>query len=217
MIPNWAPLDDIAPVARHNAWSDEHDLTGRLTLLYAGTLGLKHRPELLTRLTDRVRARGCDATLVVVNEGSALDVLRADAERLGVPLVPAPFQPFERLKEVLGSGDVLVVLLDQSAGVFSVPSKTLSYLCAGRPVLGLMPKENLAAELVEQAGGRVLPADDGSLEPAAEWVAEVLASPARASELGIRARRLAEQEFALDRCVERFEQVLHGAVERRSA
>ena len=25
------------------------------------------------------------------------------------------------------------------AGAFSVPSKTLSYLCAGRPVLGMMP------------------------------------------------------------------------------
>jgi len=42
---------------------------------------------------------------------------------------------------------VLLVVLDKSAGAFSVPSKTLSYLCAARPILGLMPDENLAAHL----------------------------------------------------------------------
>ena len=49
-----------------------------------------------------------------------------------------------------------VVLLERSAGAFSVPSKTLSYLCAGRPVVGLMPAENLAAEVrYLQGPGRV--------------------------------------------------------------
>ncbi|RZI91754.1 MAG: hypothetical protein EOO67_10000, partial [Microbacterium sp.] len=36
------------------------------------------------------------------------------------------------------------VTAGQQAGAFSVPSKTLSYLCAGRPVVGLMPEENAA-------------------------------------------------------------------------
>lgn len=214
VIPNWAPLDDIVPVPRANAWSDEHGLSGRRTLLYAGTLGLKHRPELLTELAERVRARGCDVDLVVVTEGAAVPVLREDAAARGVPLVLERFQPFDRLSEVLGTGDVLVVLLDASAGVFSVPSKTLSYLCAGRPVLGLMPKENLAAELVEEAGGRVLPPEPESLEAAADWVVELLEAPECAAGLGQRSRRLAEREFALDRCADRFEAVLRAAASR---
>lgn len=214
VIPNWAPLGDIVPVPRANAWSDEHFLTGRRTLLYAGTLGLKHRPELLTELAERVRARGLDVDLVVVTEGAAVPVLREDATARGVPLVLERFQPFDRLSEVLGTGDVLVVLLDASAGVFSVPSKTLSYLCAGRPVLGLMPKENLAAELVEEAGGRVLPPEPESLEAAADWVVELLEAPECAAGLGQRSRRLAEREFALNGCADRFEAVLRAAASR---
>ncbi len=157
MIPNWAPLEEIQPVTRANDWSHEHGLDEVRTLLYSGTLGLKHDPALLVALARQVIDAGQPVQLVVVNQGPAEQVLRDEAARLDVPLLLLPFQPYERLSDVLGSGDVLVVLLEQDAGAFSVPSKTLSYLCAGRPVLGLMPAENLAATLVSRVEGCVLP------------------------------------------------------------
>lgn len=211
VIPNWAPLDEINPVPRKNDWAVEHELDTVKTLLYSGTLGLKHNPELLVELAHRVIGVGQPVRLVVVNEGPAVPLLRAKAEQLGVPLDVLPFQPYERLSEVLGSGDVLVVLLESGAGQFSVPSKTLSYLCAGRPVLGLMPAENLAAQLIKRAGGCVLPPDAASLDPAASWIKTVLEGPDRAADLGDAARDLAESEFSLEVCTDRFEQILAKA------
>lgn len=211
VIPNWAPLDEIRPVARANAWSTEHDLDDECTLVYSGTLGLKHNPELLVGLARQVQDAGRSARLVVVNEGPAVDVLGREAERLDVPVTLLPFQPYERLSEVLGSGDVLVVLLEQTAGAFSVPSKTLSYLCAGRPVLGLMPEENLAAELIARAGGLVVPPSERSLPEAAAWVDKVLADGLLREELGEASRDLAELEFALTGCADRFECILERA------
>lgn len=211
VIPNWAPLDDIVPVDRHNSWSGQHDLDQTATLLYSGTLGLKHRPELLVLLSERLRADGCAVRLVVVNEGAAVAVLRDEAARRDLPITLLPFQPFERLSEVLGSGDVLVVLLDESAGAFSVPSKTLSYLCAGRPILGLMPAENSAAVLIKESGGCVLPPSESSIADAAGWVSGVLGDRQRADDLGRGARALAERAFALPVCVDRFERILSRA------
>ncbi|WP_408898103.1 glycosyltransferase family 4 protein [Nocardioides sp. R1-1] len=208
VIPNWAPLDEIVPTERTNDWAVENELDGVATLLYSGTLGLKHNPALLVRLAREVRDRGTQVRLVVVNEGPAVEVLRAEAERLDVPVTLLPFQPYERLPEVLGSGDVLVVLLEQEAGAFSVPSKTLSYLCAGRPVLGLMPGENLASALVTRAGGLVLPPQDDSLAEAAAWVGKVVEDADLRVELGEASRDLAEQEFALEGCATRFERLL---------
>lgn len=208
VIPNWAPLDEIVPVERDNAWSREHGLSDVGTLLYSGTLGLKHNPALLVRLARQVLDAGHALRLVVVNEGPAEDVLRAEAARLGVPLLLLPFQPYERLPEVLGAADVLVVLLEQDAGAFSVPSKTLSYLCAGRPVLGLMPAENLAAGLVREIDGCVLPPVDSALPEAAAWVGGMLSDEQAALTVGKAARVLAEREFALDGCSGRFEQIL---------
>ncbi|MFJ9317561.1 glycosyltransferase family 4 protein [Pimelobacter simplex] len=215
VIPNWAPLDEIVPTERKNDWSIEHELDDVPTMVYSGTLGLKHNPALLVRLARAVHDAGTPVRLVVVNEGPAVEVLRAEADRLGVPVTLLPFQPYERLPEVLGSGDVLVVLLEQEAGAFSVPSKTLSYLCAGRPVLGLMPGENLASALVSRAGGMVLPPADASLSDAARWVSGVLSDAELRDELGEASRDLAEQEFALSGCATRFERLLAAQVERR--
>jgi glycosyltransferase involved in cell wall biosynthesis len=210
VIPNWAPLDEIVPVERDNAWSAEQRLSDGPRIVYSGTLGLKHNPTLLPQLAARVRDLGSDAELVIVNEGPAEDLLRDEARRLGVDLVLLPFQPYERLSEVLGSANVLVVLLEKDAGVFSVPSKTLSYLCAGRPVLGMMPSENLAAGLITQIDGCVVSPDASSLDEAAAFVVEVISDSERAATLGKSARELAEREFGLGPITDRFELILSG-------
>jgi glycosyltransferase involved in cell wall biosynthesis len=210
VIPNWAPLDEIVPVERKNDWAVEHQLDDTLTLLYSGTLGLKHNPALLVELARGVIDAGRDVRLVVVNDGPAREVLQSEAERLDVPLSLLPFQPYERLSEVLGTGDILVVLLDQDAGAFSVPSKTLSYLCAGRPILGLMPSENLAAELIESVGGGVWAPDSSAVPVAASWAAELLGDAERLKALGVASRELAESEFALPALADSFEEILVG-------
>ncbi|MFE7647879.1 glycosyltransferase family 4 protein [Streptomyces phaeoluteigriseus] len=208
VIPNWAPLDEILPRNRDNDWSAEHGLNGVKTVLYSGTLGLKHNPVLLVQLAERLRDRGTPVRLVVVNDGPAVPVLRRAAAARGVDLTLLPFQPYARLPEVLGSGDLLVVVLAADAGQFSVPSKTLSYLCAGRPVLGLMPGDNLAAHLIRQAGSAVFPPAESALDEASAWAQEILSDPARAESLGKESRALAEREFALEDCASRFEDIL---------
>lgn len=217
VIPNWAPLDEIVPVSRENAWAHDHGLNGVKTVLYSGTLGLKHNPALLPALARTVSDMGASVRLVVVNEGPAAAVVEAEARRLGVDLVLLPFQPYEELSHVLGSGDILVVLLEQTAGAFSVPSKTLSYLSAGRPVLGLMPAENSASHLIATAGGCVVPPTEESIPAAAAWVRDVLNDSESAQLLGKRSRALAEQEFALARCADRFEAILARAAASEAA
>lgn len=216
VIPNWAPLEEIVPRERCNDWAREHGLEQTVSIMYCGTLGLKHNPSLLVSLTREVRELGSDSTLVVVSEGPAVGVLGDEARRQGVPLVLAPFQPYARLSDVLGSADVLVVLLEPDASAFSVPSKALSYLCAGRPVLGLLPAANAAATLLGKAGGLVLPPAEESIATAARWVVAVTSNPHRARELGSAARSMAESEFAVDTIVTRFDELLAATQAGRS-
>ena len=161
-IPNWAPIADMPTVDRCNDWSAEHDLDGRRVFLYSGTLGIKHRPEALVALAEHLRLVDPDALVVVVSESIGVEWI--DEQRTSKNplenLIVLPFQPFDRLPEVLGSADVLVVLLEEDAGEFSVPSKVLSYLCAGRPVLGLMPGVNAAADLISNEAAAGLVAED---------------------------------------------------------
>ena len=118
--------------------------------LYSGTLGFKHDPSLLLELARW--ARDNDAVVAVVSEGPGADWLATHgADEPGLRLLP--YQPYERLPEVLASADVLVALLEPDAGSFSVPSKVLTYLCAGRPLLVSVSRDNLAARVVERSGG----------------------------------------------------------------
>jgi colanic acid biosynthesis glycosyl transferase WcaI len=204
VIENWAPLDELPELPRDNAWSTEHGLDGTPVFLYSGTLGFKHDPGLLLELARWARGRG--ALVVVVSEGPGADWLAEHgADEPALRLLP--YQPYERFPEVLASADVFVAVLEPEAGAFSVPSKVLSYLCAGRPVLVSVPRDNLAARVVERSGGGVIvpPRDGAALVAAAN---ELLADRERRAELGSAARAYAQRVFATDAIAERFERVL---------
>lgn len=203
VIENWAPIADIPVLARANAWAASRELGPEPVILYAGTLALKHDPSLILAL-----ALGCpQARIVVVSEGPGADWLRAAT---AANLTVLPFQPFDRLAEVLASADILLAVLEPDAGVFSVPSKVLSYFCAGRPVLAALPAENLAARLIgrEEAGIVVPPGAGAAL---AEAASRLLADPAEAARLGANGRAYAERAFDLDAVTRRFEAVLERA------
>lgn len=138
-------LNEIGPVPRGNGWAPEHGLTDCRTLLYSGILGLKHNRALLVELARQILDAGEPVRLVVVSGTCRASVGRETAS-LGVSLMLLPFKPYGRLPGVLGTSDVLVVLLERDAGSFSVSSKTLSNLCANWSVLALMPLGNAAPE-----------------------------------------------------------------------
>ncbi len=159
-IRNWAPLDEVTPRPRANAWSSAQGLGERFVFLYAGTLGLKHNPALLAELAAAFADRP-EVRVVVVSEGKGRAWLeQAKAERGLDNLLLRDFQPYARLPEVLASADVLLAILEPFAGVLSVPSKVLTSLCTARPLLAAMPPENLAARTLREAGAGLVTAPD---------------------------------------------------------
>ena len=213
VIPNWAPLEDVYPADRDNRRStDLFDADATLRLLYAGTLGRKHNPLLLVDLLRTIRARGIDAALTVVSEGEPADELAEIARREpGLSMRVLPFQPAADLPEVLGSADVLVALLEPDATKFSIPSKVLSYMAAGRPILGLMPADNPAATDIRASGGFVTEPGANAAELSADWLAELVKDADGMAEIGQRTRLVAEQKFEAGSITDRFEAVLQTA------
>ncbi len=203
VISNWAPVHEIVPTPKDNAWAREMGVADRFCFLYSGTLGMKHRPELLLALAKKLEARG-DARLVVVAGGAGADWLAARAHEVSADVMKLlPFQPYERVAEVLGAADVLIALLDAEAGNFAVPSKTLAYLCAGRAVMIAAPEGNEAARVVKRAKAGIVVSPDGE-EHTIEAAMRLMANPALCAELGKNARRYAEETFAIGAIAERF-------------
>lgn len=211
VIENWAPLDEIEPRPRNNAWRHQHHLDDSDVVLYTGTLGLKHDASKLLSLAQALRTRPRSA-LVVASEGPSADWLAGEAQRNSLTnLVVLPFQPFDVYQDVLGSADVLIALLEADAGSFSVPSKVLSYLCAGRSIVVSAPRENLAFRIVERAkAGHAVSSD----ETAAfiEAVKQLLDDAQSRQAAAAAARAYAEKHFDIVSIGDRFEPILLALV-----
>jgi glycosyltransferase involved in cell wall biosynthesis len=200
---NWAPLDEVQPKAKQNPWAVEQGVADDFCFVYSGTLGMKHRPELLLELAKHLEANK-SGKLVVVAGGAGADWLEANSKDVNPEFLKLlPFQPYDRVAEVMGSADVLITLLDSEAGSFAVPSKTLAYLCAGRALIIAAPSTNEAARVVERANAGVVISPDApnGLIEAAE---RLLADRKLCSEFGHNGRAYAERAFAIDAIADRF-------------
>lgn len=213
VVPNWAPLDKVFPVGRTNRRSSHlFDDETSLRLVYAGTIGRKHNPDLLVALLRHARDNGINASLAVISEGEAADELAQIAhEDASLPLRVRPFQPADNLPDVLGSADVLVALLEPDATKFSIPSKVLSYMAAGRPILGLMPQDNPAALDIVDSGGCVVEPTEVGAKSAVAWLADLAGNPAAIRDIGARTRATAERKFDVEQVTRTFESILTAA------
>jgi glycosyltransferase involved in cell wall biosynthesis len=165
---------------------------------------------------DECQRRGVNASLLVVSEGVGADDLRAAAgDRRDVKVLG--YQPAEHMSEVLSSADLLVALLEPDAAQFSVPSKVLSYLSVGRPVVALVPEGNPAAQDVLAAGGCAADPTGPGVRTAATWIAEVARDPRDLAARAARARSLAEQRFDIERIGRRFEEIFSAALGQSGA
>ena len=207
VIHNWAPIEEIPSLPRINQWSKEHGLDDKFCFLYSGTLGLKHNPDIILKLAlhfkknDKIR-------VIVLSKGIGIDWLRGKKEQMIIDnLILKDYQYYELLPSVLASADVLLTILESDAGIFSVPSKVLTYLCIGRPLLLAMPSENLAARIVKSnnAGIIVNPNDDAAFVQAAE---SLMNDKNLCEELSKNAIFFAEKNFDIETITNKFEKII---------
>jgi colanic acid biosynthesis glycosyl transferase WcaI len=209
-VPNWMPNDEITPLPKDNAFARVFGLSGTFNVLYAGVLGHKHDIAPFLTLARACR-EAADLRIVVVGRGFGVERLRAakKMERLA-NLVLIDWQPHDRLPQVLAAGDLLLSAIAPQASASSVPSKILSYLCAGRAVLAVVPEDNLGRRLVEDEGAGV-GAEPGDDQRLVALVRAFHAAPDRLVPLAARARAYAEKAFAIEPIADRFETIIDAA------
>jgi glycosyltransferase involved in cell wall biosynthesis len=210
VIPNWAPLDELPERLKNNPWSRTHGLNDKFVFLYSGTLAMKHNPDLILLLARKYLNQR-EVMIVVISEGPGSDYLKKAKETENLlNLLLLPYQDFSVMPDVLGSADVLLAILEREASIFSVPSKVLTYQCAGRPILAAIPAENQAAQYItrHESGFCVEPEDTkGWLNSAST----LFASPELRNRLGDSARSFAERAFDIGPIADRFEEIIRFA------
>ena len=208
IIPNWASLRTFVPGPKDNAWVRQQPFADTFCYLYAGTLGMKHNPDLLLQLAVSLRDVP-DASVVVVSQGLGASWLLEQKDALGLTnLFVLPYQPVEMVPSMLASADVLVALLEPDAGTYSVPSKIMTYLCMEKPLLLALPASNRAAHLVRDACGCVV--EPQALDRFLDAAHMLRADETLRERYGKAARQYAETHFNITTITDTFEAVMNA-------
>ncbi len=204
VIQNWNSIDDILLGPKENNFSRTWGIQDSFNIIYSGTLGLKHNPNLILQLSKKLNAVS-NVKIIVISEGIGAEYLYDEKEKLDLNnLIILPFQPFEVFSLVLSSANILLALLEKNAGTYSVPSKILSYLCAGKPIIIAAPFDNLASKIVrESESGRWVDCDDTS--ELATAVIDIMNNKNLEKLFSENARKYAEKNFKIEVIGKKFE------------
>jgi colanic acid biosynthesis glycosyl transferase WcaI len=193
VIPNWTDTAAIVPREHDNEWALEHDLGGRFVVMHAGNVGHAQDLDTLIRATPFLRDLERLAVVIVgfgarhAELQSLRDATRADAVRF------LPYEPRERLSNLLSSADVHFVGLARGLAGYVVPSRLYGILAAGRPVLVSADPDSETAQLVQDIGcGIVVP--PGNSDDVAAAIRSLAAGEHDLSAMGRRGREYVEEK-----------------------
>jgi colanic acid biosynthesis glycosyl transferase WcaI len=149
---DWVDTNLVRPLPRLNPFAEENGLTDKFVVMYAGNLGLSQGLEYVIAAADFLKEQD-EILFLFVGDGASREMLEEETAQRGLQNVKfLPFQPRERLPEVLASANVSLVSLQRGMGSGSLPSKMYSIFASGRPLLISVDEGSEPWKLVEQAG-----------------------------------------------------------------
>jgi len=211
LVYDWVDTDLIHPLPHNNAFAQEHNLTDKFVVLYAGNLGLSQGLEHVLAAAELL-ADHRDIKFVFVGDGAGREQLVAAAETCRLANVQfLPFQPRSRLPEVLATANISLVVLRRGIGLASIPSKMFSILASGRPILASVDEDCETRALLEQskAGLCIPPEDPAKL---ANTLLTLKQDPGLCERLGLNGRAWAEQHHSPQSGAEHIERLLSDAI-----
>ena len=207
LIYDWVDTDFIRPLPRDNAFAREHDLVDKTVVMYAGNMGQSQGLEQILAAAQ-ILAADDGLHFAFVGEGGSRDELIARAATAQLNNVTfIPFQPRERLPEVLASADISLVCLKKNIGFQSLPSKSYSILASGRPIIACVDEGSDSQQLIERSqAGICLPPEEP--QQLAEAIARLKQDDRQREQMGQNGREYAVRYHSPQSAALSFESLL---------
>ncbi|MBF2018152.1 MAG: glycosyltransferase family 4 protein [Rivularia sp. T60_A2020_040] len=215
-IPNWVDVNFIRPMSKEsNAFRTEHKLDGKFVVLYSGNIALTQGLETVVKAAATLRDIP-DIAFVIVGEATGLQRLQQECNQCGANNVMLlPFQPRERLPEMLAAADVGLVVQKKNVISFNMPSKIQVLLASGRAIVASVPDNGTAARAIRQSGGGVIvPPEEASA--LANAVLDLYKHPEKVKTLGYNSRKYAVEQYAFEQALNNYESLFESLTENRS-
>ncbi|MDY6803714.1 MAG: glycosyltransferase family 4 protein [Cyanobacteriota bacterium] len=214
-IPNWVDVNFIKPSDKQNAFRTTHQLQDKFVVLYSGNIALTQGLETVIKAAANLKQIS-EIAFVIIGEKSALGNLQKFCEEYKANnVLLLPFQPREKLPEALSAADVGLVVQKKRVTAFNLPSKIPVLLASGRAIVASVPETGTAMKAVEKSGGGVVvPPEDADALSAT--IMELYKNPEKVEALGRNGRKYAEENYAFDAALDRYEALFEELTVKRS-
>jgi colanic acid biosynthesis glycosyl transferase WcaI len=204
-IPNWVDTNFIRPLPQaDNAFRQEFGLEDQFVILYAGNIALTQGLETVVEAAKQL-THIPEIVFVIVGEARALSQLQdyCDAcQATNVKLLP--FQPRERLPEMLAAANVGLIVQRQHVVSFNMPSKTQVLLASGRPVVASVPSTGSAAKAIEKSRGGLV-VEPENPQALADTIVHLFEHPELAAAYGKQGRQFALDRYSFEQALTQYE------------
>lgn len=211
-IPNWVDIDFIRPLPKeNNEFRRLNNLEDKFVVLYSGNIALTQGLETVIEAASHLQHIP-DIAVVIVGENKALARLQKYCSQCQVANVHLfPFQPREKLPEMLAAADVGLVVQKKNVLDFNMPSKIQVLLASGRAIIASVPATGTAASAIAKSQGGIVtpPEDPKSLAKAVE---ELYHNRDRLVRLGNQGRAYAEKNYAFESALDKYEKLFASVV-----
>lgn len=218
MIGVWSDQEEVRPVPRNeNSYRAEWGIDDRMLVMYSGNFGIGH--DVATFLEAARSLRDDDGIrFAFVGGGKKKSEVEAFVTEHGLEstCIIAPYQPRERLDELLSAADLhLVSLLEGVEGIM-VPCKLFGILAAGRPALYIGSENSEISKVVVEndCGASVR---QGDVEGLVGVIRDFANDPAAREAAGERARRALVEEHGAEHRLAAWRSLLEEITETTTA
>jgi glycosyltransferase involved in cell wall biosynthesis len=204
VLENTVDTEQLHPGPRANALRAELNLGDRFVASFGGIMGLSQDLDVILGAAQRVQGAS-DMVFLLAGEGVEKPRLMQASAAMGLNnVVWLPMLPRERYPLLLEASDACLTTLHAEVKTPVVPSKILSAMAAGRPVVAAMDPAGDAPRLIARAqAGVSLPPEDP--EALARALLDLSRNPEQCRTMGESGRRFAEEHLSTGSLVRAYE------------
>jgi len=209
LIPNWGHLNFSAVSTRHNVFRSTHGISDHMFIvMFSGAFGKKDN---LRAILDAARDLQTDSDILITLIGDGIqkeELVRAAQEMHLSNVRFLPLQPNEMFPFQLAAADVLIASYYKAVIDFCMPSKILTYMSSGRPLIVAANDRSDTARVVAESKGGALLIEPERPDKIRDSILSLYRSKELRERIGETGRKFVQEKFSRDAILPRYEELL---------
>jgi len=191
-------------------------LENKFVVIHAGNMGVKQGLEVVLGAANLTRSDG-DITYLFVGDGAAAPALLKQAATLSLPNVRfAGVHYGADFRDILSAGDVCLVTQRRGVADILFPSKVLTLLAAGRPIVASISPDTEVARVLEESAAALL-VEPESPQLLAGAIVSLRQNPLRLCQMAALGREYALSRWSRQEALTAMEQQLLAVAARHNS